>query len=698
MQSLQPADFVPSHDTWAWMLQNLGMANRFSFHRPLGLGLLVWGTWAQAHDPMPTIEVVTHYDNAIGNSDAASQGVVNADLLQSRALLRPAEALEFIPGMVVTQHSGDGKANQYFLRGMNLDHGTDFATSVNGVPINLPTHAHGHGYSDLNVLIPELVQNVHYKKGPYFASEGDFSSAGSAQFVYRTQLPRDLLDISIGQRGYQRGLAAGSRTVGEGVTLLSAIEHVQNNGPWTVPEHLRKLNTQFTLSSGSPREGWTTSLSAYRASWTATDQVPLNLINNGTLGRYDSLDASDGARTQRTSVSGTWHQASDQARTHISWYALQYDLDLFSNFTYFQDRTSGDQFGQKDKRHAIGASVAQSWLSKWAERPMLNTLGVQARQDHIRVGLYDTVARATENTVRDDTVRQSLLGVYASNELTWSSWLRSVTGLRLDQLDAQVQSHTQTDYSGRASATRASPKVSLIFGPWQRTEFFYNTGKGFHSNDARGMTDPNAPVQGLVATRGQEVGLKSQAFDNVQTTFALWQLDVDSELVYVGDAGNTVAGRPSRRSGVEWSNHWTPSRHWLLDADLAWTRPRYTDGAAEGASIVNAVTRVAHIHVAMRDMGPWSASVGVRYIGAAPLVENNSVQSSSTLTTNLRISRRVDTNLDVSLDVLNLANRANHDISYYYASRAASMPASQDGIHVHPAEPRTFRVNARLRY
>jgi outer membrane cobalamin receptor len=674
------------------------MANSFSFHRPLGLGLLVWGTWAQAHDPMPTIEVVTHYDNAIGNSDAASQGVVNAELLQSHALLRPAEALEFIPGVVVTQHSGDGKANQYFLRGMNLDHGTDFATSVNGVPINLPTHAHGHGYSYLNVLIPELVQNVHYKKGPYFASEGDFSSAGSAQFVYRTQLPRDLLDISVGQRGYLRGLAARSRTVGEGLTLLSAVEHVQNNGPWTVPEYLRKLNTQFTLSSGSPREGWTTSLSAYRASWTATDQVPLNLINNGTLGRYDSLDANDGAHTQRTSVSGTWHQASDQARTQINWYALQYDLNLFSNFTYFQDRTSGDQFGQKDKRHTIGASVAQSWLSVWAERPMLNTLGVQARQDHIRVGLYDTVARATENTVRDDTVRQSLLGVYASNELTWSSWLRSVTGLRLDQLDAQVQSHTQTDYSGRASATRASPKVSLIFGPWQRTEFFYNTGKGFHSNDARGMTDPNAPVQGLVATRGQEVGLKSQAFDNVQTTFALWQLDVDSELVYVGDAGNTEAGRPSRRSGVEWSNHWTPSRHWLLDANLAWTRPRYTDGAAEGASIVNAVTRVAHIHVAMRDMGPWSASVGVRYIGAAPLVENNSVQSSSTLTTNLRISRRVDTNLDVSLDVLNLANRANHDISYYYASRAASMPASQEGIHVHPAEPRTFRVNARLRY
>ncbi len=673
------------------------MIHRASIASTCLLGLLC-GVSAHAHENTTTVEIVAHYDNAIGNSDSASQGVVNAELLQSRALLRPAEALEFIPGMVVTQHSGDGKANQYFLRGMNLDHGTDFATTVNGVPINLPTHAHGHGYSDLNVLIPELVQNVHYKKGPYFASEGDFSSAGSANFVYRTQLPRDLLDVVVGQRGYLRGLAAGSRTVSDGVTLLSAIEHVQNNGPWTVPEHLRKLNSQFILSSGSPRQGWTTSLSAYRASWTATDQVPLSLIDNGTIGRYDSLDPTDGAHTQRTSVSGTWHQASDKARTHINWYALQYDLALFSNFTYFQNRVNGDQFAQKDQRTAFGGSVAQSWQGNWGARDMVNTLGVQIRQDDIRVGLYDTVARTSTRTVRDDTVQQTMVGVYANNELNWQPWLRSVTGMRIDRLNVKVNSHTNVANSGEASSTQASPKLSLIFGPWWQTEFFTSMGKGFHSNDARGMTDPNAPVQGLVATRGHEIGLKSQAIANLQTTLAIWQLDVDSELLYVGDAGNTEAGRRSKRTGVEWSNHWSPSRHWLVDLNLAWTRPRYNDGAMEGAYIVNAVTRVAHLNVAMREMGPWSASVGVRYIGAAPLIEDNSVQSRSTLTTQLRINRRLDANLDVALDVINLANRVNNDISYFYASQVSSTATSQQDVHVHPAEPRTFRLSARLRY
>ena len=679
------------------MLQIINMANRFS----LGMGLVVCSALAHAHDAMPSIDVVAHYDNALGNSDAASQGVVQAELLHSRALLRPADALEFIPGMVVTQHSGDGKANQYFLRGMNLDHGSDFATSVNGVPVNLPTHAHGHGYSDLNLLIPELVQNVHYKKGPYFASEGDFSSAGSAQFVYRTELPRDLLDVSVGQRGYVRGLAAGSRSVSDGVTLLSAIEHVQNDGPWAVPEHLRKLNTQFILSSGSPREGWTTSVSAYRASWTATDQVPLSLINNGTLGRYESLDPTDGGYTQRASVSGAWHQASEQSRTHINWYALQYDLDLFSNFTYFQNHVQGDQFAQSDHRTAIGGAVARSWLGVWGDRAMVNTLGMQLRQDRIRVGLFNTQARVTDNvngTVRDDTVQQTQAGIYANQELTWSPWLRSSVGLRADQLNAHVDSHDNAANSGASHAALLSPKLSLIFGPWQRTEFFYNRGKGFHSNDARGMTDANAPVPGLVATRGQELGLKSQAFTHLQTTLAVWQLDVDSELVYVGDAGNTVAGRPSRRTGVEWSNHWTPSRHWLLDANLAWTRPRYTDGAITGGYIVNGVTRVAHFNVTMREVGPWSASVGLRYIGAAPLIENNSVQSSSSLTTNLRVNRRLNADLDMSFDVLNLSNRLNNDISYYYASRVTAAASSQDGVHVHPAEPRTLRVSARLKY
>ena len=656
--------------------------------------------------------ITGHYDNSVGSSDAASQGVIGSELLRNRALLRPAEVLEFIPGMVVTQHSGDGKANQYFLRGMNLDHGTDFATTINGVPINMPTHGHGHGYSDLNILIPELVSRVEYRKGPYFASEGDFSSAGSANIIYRTRLDNPFASVTLGQRGYVRGVAAGSREVSEGITLLTAVERMNNDGPWTVPEGIRKLNALFTLSGGTPRENWSTSLSAYSASWNSTDQVPQRLIDTGSyqgqpFGRFDSLDPSDGAKTSRVSLSGNWRRSENNQITAVQWYALKYDLDLYSNFTYALERPT-DQFAQTDHRTVLGGKAFRTWITELgSDRTMLNTVGVQLRQDDIRVGLYDTAQRQIQATVRDDQIRQSMLGVYGQNEISWNSWLRTIAGLRADQLNVNVTSHSLSENSGKASALKLSPKMSFILGPWNKTEFFFNTGKGFHSNDARGMTarvDPKTGlpidrVPGLVSSRGQEVGVKTEVIPNLQSTLALWRLDFDSELAYVGDAGNTEAGRPSKRVGVEWSNHWTPGEHFLMDMNLAWTKPRYADDDPAGNYIVNATPRVANVSFTLRNLGPWSGSLGVRYIGSAPLIENNSVRASSSLTTNLRVTRKISNDINLALDVLNLADRNNNDISYYYTSRVPGEPiGGVNGLHVHPAEPRTIRLTARVQF
>jgi len=664
---------------------------------------------------LTTVNVIGHYDNSVGSSEAASQGVIGSDLIKSRAQLRPGEILEYIPGMVVTQHSGDGKANQYFLRGINLDHGTDFAMTINGVPVNMPSHAHGQGYSDMNFLIPELVQRVEYKKGPYFASEGDFSSAGSAHLMYRTKLEKSFAEVTLGQRGYLRGVAAESREVNSEVTLLSAVERLNNNGPWTVPEGIRKSNAQFILSSGSAREGWTVSLSAYAAKWNATDQVPQRLIDAGQLpsgqafGRFDSLDSTDGAKTSRTSLSGSWHKHSEHVRTKLNWYAIKYDFDVFSNFTYLTDPTNspnGDQFEQKDKRTVLGGSASQSWLSPAnASLDMVNTLGVQVRQDHIRLGLYETASRQVQSTVRDDQVKQSLIGVFGENEITWTTWLRSVAGIRADQFNANVTSYSQAQNSGTTSSAKLSPKASVILGPWNKTEFFINAGRGFHSNDARGTTskvDPKTGASleaatGLVSSRGQEIGFKTQAIPNLQTSLALWQLDFDSELIYGGDTGSTSAGRPSKRTGIEWGNHWTPTERYLLDANLAWTRPRYSDANTSGNYIPNAVQKVANLGIATRNMGPWSGSLSLRYIGPAPLLEDNSVKSSSSITSNLRINRKLSSDVDITLDILNLADRKNNDISYYYTSRVAGESlAGVSGSHVHPAEPRTIRLSGRL--
>lgn len=657
------------------------------------------------------VEIVDrHYDNAVGSSDAASLGTIRAELLKSRPALRPGEVLEFVPGLIVTQHSGDGKANQYFLRGFNLDHGTDFATSVNGLPVNMPTHGHGQGYSDLNFLIPELVDRIEYRKGPYFARNGDFSAAGSADIAYRDTLTENLAALTLGQRHFQRFVGAGTAALGGGLNLLGAVEALHNDGPWKLPEHLRKSNGVLTLSGGNRTEGWSASLMAYDARWTSSDQVPERLLEAGSyegrpFGRFDAVDTSDGGETRRSSLSGEWHRAGTDEATHVAAYAMSYGLQLFSNFTYaLEHPDTGDQFSQRDRRNVYGFSASHAVDHRLGPLPARSELGMQLRHDRIRVGLYGTMERRIMETTRDDNVRETHLGIYGQTSAELTPWLRGVVGLRADQARFKVDSLSNAANSGRASALLFSPKLSLIAGPWARTEFFFNAGRGFHSNDARGTTatlDPKtgAPVDkvpGLVAARGLELGARTEWVKGLQSSLALWKLDFDSELVYVGDAGITEANRPSRRHGIEWSNRYIPLPWLLVDADLAWTHARFAGATPGGNRIPNAVDKVSSVAVSVRELGPWSASLQWRYLGSGALIEDNSVRSRSSLTTNLRISRRLWARSTLVLDVFNLLDRRLNDIEYYYESRLPGEAEPTMDRHLHPAEPRTVRVTLQL--
>ncbi len=645
-----------------------------------------------------------HYDNAVGSSDAASQGTVRSELLKSRPALRPGEVLEFVPGLIVTQHSGDGKANQYFLRGFNLDHGTDFATTVNGLPVNMPSHGHGQGYADLNFLIPELVDRIEYRKGPYFARNGDFAAAGSADIAYRRTLERPFAAITLGERRYQRLVGGGSGEFGPGLTVLAAVELLHNDGPWRVPEHLRKANGVLTVGGGTRAEGFSASAMAYDARWNSTDQVPQRALDAG-LDRFASLDPTDGGSSRRSSLSGEWHREREGSSTRVAAYALDYRLQLFSNFTYALERPDiGDQFSQQDDRRVFGLSASHAVEHRLGAWPARSELGLQLRHDRIRVGLFDTQARRVLATTRDDAVRQTQLGLYGQTSVELRPWLRTVVGLRADQARFRVSSFSQPANSGRASDHLLSPKLSVVLGPWQRTELFVNAGRGFHSNDARGTTarvdprsgDPVERVPGLVAARGWELGARTEWIPGLQSSLALWKLDFDSELVYVGDAGATEPNRPSTRRGVEWSNRYVPAPWLLVDADLAWTRARFSDADPAGNRIPNAVDRVGSVAVTARERGPWSASLQWRYLGSGALIEDDSVRSRSSLTTNLRIARRLGERSELTLDVFNLFDRKVNDIEYFYASRLPAEAAAVDDRHVHPAEPRTLRLTLRV--
>lgn len=655
---------------------------------------------APALDETRTVRVAGHYDNAVGTSDAASQGVITTELIVNRPALRTGELLEFVPGLIVTQHSGDGKANQYFLRGFNLDHGTDFATYVDGMPVNMRTHAHGQGYSDLNFLIPEVVQRIDYKKGPYFAGEGDFASAGAARIRLADKLPQGQASVSIGQHGYVRGVVADTLAAGPG-TLLYGMEVNRNNGPWDVPERVRKYSGVLRYSQGTQDAGFSVTAMAYKNSWNATDQVPLRAVASGQIGRFGSLAPSDGGDTSRYSLSYAMRQRTHNRLFEFDAYLIRSRLELNSDFTYLlANPEQGDQFQQSERRTVAGVNAAESWHTQLAGLPMRNKIGLQARYDRLSpVGLYSTLERVRHSTLREDRVRESSIGLYGENTVQWLPWLRSVAGLRYDAYRFKVASSIDGN-SGTANDHVVSPKLSLILGPWSRTEFFVNYGKGFHSNDARGTTqtrlpdgEASTPVTPLVPSKGMELGARTEWLPGLQSSLALWRLDIASELLFVGDAGETEPSRASRRHGIEWNNHYIAAPWLLFDLDLAVSRSRYTQSDPAGNFIPGSIDKVASFGVTVTDQGPWSGALQLRYFGPRPLIEDNSVRSASTTLAYARLAYQLNRKTRIALDVFNLFDKRASDIDYYYASRLPGEPV--EGVndrHFHPVEPRSARL------
>jgi hypothetical protein len=646
-------------------------------------------------------------ENLVGIAAAASEGAVTAAQIESRPIMRAGEVLEAVPGVIISQHSGEGKANQYYLRGFNLDHGTDFATTVAGLPVNLPTHGHGQGYSDMNFLIPELVTGVQFKKGLYDAREGDFSSAGSANINYANALSHSIVSASTGQDGWGRVLLAASPRVGRG-TVLAALELNHNDGPWTLADDYRKLNGVIRYSVGDTQNAFSLTGMAYRGTWRSTDQVPARAIADGAISRFGNLDPSDGGSTARDSAIADFQRTSGDTLTRATAFVSKYRLSLFSNFTYFlDDPAHGDQFEQADRRWVSGGRVSQTRRMRWGSRLGENTLGVQLRNDRIpTIGLFHTETRERLSTTRLDAVTESSTGAFADNELHWLPWLRTTAGIRVDGYRFDVRSNIAGN-SGTASSAIVSPKGGVILGPWKNTEFYVNAGTGFHSNDARGATITVDPTTGdqadrvtpLVRAKGAEVGLRSIAIPRLQTTVAAWRLGLDSELLFVGDAGTTEASRPSLRYGVEWTNYFRLSPALTADADVSWSRARFTDQDPAGTYIPGSVETVASLGLtADTARGPFG-SIRLRYFGPRPLVEDDSARSKATSLVNGQLGYHVSPRMHVILDVFNLLNAAHADIDYFYTSRLPGEPeAGIDDVHTHPTLPRTIRATLRVQF
>lgn len=671
-----------------------------SIKPPLKYALLLALGCAHADDLiMQRVLVDGSRTNQLGVADAASAGSVTQDELAARTVYRPGEMLEAVPGLVVSQHSGEGKANQFYLRGFNLDHGTDLRTSVDGMPVNQRSHAHGQGWTDLNFLIPELAVRLDYKKGPYSAEDGDFASAGAASVVYANRLLRGVASVSAGQNGYGRALLADSIETARG-SLLYAVEALHNDGPFTNPDNYKKHNAVLRYSEGYANNGFNLSLMAYHADWHATDQIPLRAVQDRQIGRNDAIDNTDGGKAHRYSLSGGWRRTGEDSASAVNAYVIANRLDLWSNFTYFMDDPlRGDQFAQPDRRVTSGLNASHSWHRHTGAGNSDTTIGVQLQNDNIFNGLLNTQARRTLSATRRDHIVESSAGLFVENSTRWNPALRTVVGARVDGYRFDVQSDLAAN-SGKAYDHLLSPSLSVIYGPWQSAEVYANFGSGFHSNDARGATIAIDPKTGLAASkvtplarsRGMELGARSAWLPGLQTALSLYRLDFDSELVYIGDAGATEPGPPSRRYGVEFSSYYKPLKYLSLDLDLAYAHARARGEQPGGSYIPGAVEGTGQLAVTVNDGGPYSASLKLRYFGPRPLVEDNSVRSNSSLTLNGRFGWKIRNDLALELEAFNLTNRRDSAIDYYYESQLKGEAAAVAGIHFHPIESRSLRA------
>ena len=650
--------------------------------------------FAQAQ-PSENVTVFGRRADLTGVATSANQGSISAADMALRPLLRPGEIVENIPGVIVSQHSGSGKANQYYLRGFNLDHGTDLSINMDGIPVNNVSHGHGQGYADLNFVIPELIERVDYKKGPYYADVGDFGSAGAFDVRYFTALPSGIARIDAGQFGYVRGVLADNFALGGG-NLIAALELEHNDGPWDRGDDARKVSAALRYTTGP----WTVTAQAYHNIWRATDQVPSRAIASGAISRFGNIDPTDGGKSGRYSLSAAWEDDD----TRIMFYGLYYDLGLFSNFTYFlDDPVNGDQFEQQDGRWRAGGKAKQKWDHGLLGAASETVAGLDLRHDDIRNGLFRTAARTRLSATTLDSISQTSLSPWLQNETRWTPWLRTIAGVRSDIVFFDVTDRTGAGASGTAHAQQVSPKLGVALGPWEKTEFYFNAGDGFHSNDARGLFSPAGAVPPLARTVGGEFGIRSAIIPGLQSSLSLWLLNIQSELVWAGDTGMPEPSGRSRRIGIEFTNNYAVTDWLTLQADYAWSRSRFIDFDPAGQYIPEALAQTFDGGIAVHDLEGWAKDVfgglRLRYFGPRPLTQDNLVKSRATTLVYANLGYHLPPTWTLGVDVFNLLDARVSDIDYFYTSRLPGEPlGGVDDIHTHPSEPRAVRVSLTARF
>jgi TonB-dependent Receptor Plug Domain len=629
---------------------------------------------------------------------ASSQVLIPADDFELRPHGRPADIVRLVPGLVIGQHAGGGKAEQYLLRGFDADHGTDVALFVDGVPVNLRTHAHGQGYADLHFLIPETVRRVEAFKGPYHVELGDFATAGAVNFVTLDVVPEHVVQASGGSFDTHRYLTLLSPTRDTLKTLV-ALEGYFTDGPFERAQNFQRFNG-FAKASATLTEGLDIALSAshYRGAWRASGQVPLRTVRAGLIDRFGAIDNSEGGSTQRTIVDAIlrWRPTEDDLVT-VQVYGQYYTLDLFSNFTFFlEDPANGDGIVQHDRRWVGGVDARWQRTGNAFGVPLITTTGLQYRIDTPRVILGRQADRHRLARTQDVDVVEQSYSPFLKLDVQPLTWLRLVGGARGDIYHFDV--HDNLDGAGGrldGNATRAVPsvKANAILGPWFRTELFANFGTGFHSNDARSVTaDPDGVA--LPRARGWEVGARTRPHRRLEVSASYWELALESELVFVGDDGTTEIRGASRRRGVEVAARVTLLEWLSLSGDVTASRARFVNG--DEVPLAPRLTARGDLTARL----PWglSASLEVRHVGDRFASEDRQQTARGYTLVDVGARYRVGS-FEAFVSLENLFDVDYREAQFFFTSRLPGEPAAGvDDIHFTPGQTRAVTGGVAWRF
>lgn len=611
--------------------------------------------------------------------------------LQTSPVNSSQEVLRKVPGLIIGQHAGGGKAEQLFLRGFDIDHGTDVSISVDGMPVNMVSHAHGQGYSDLHFLIPETVNKIDFGKGPYYANQGDFNTAGYVDFSTKDYLKESQVSFSVGQFNTLRTLGMidllGST---KSQNAYMAVEYLAGDGPFVSPQNFNRLNLFGKYVVFSPENNkLSLTVSHFTSRWDASGQIPQREVDNGNISRFGAIDDTEGGTTQRSNFNVEYSkQISDRTSLKTNAFYSHYAFELYSNFTFFlEDPINGDQIKQKEDRDIFGLNTTLSHETFLGNTPLKLTSGVGFRHDLVNdVELSKTLNRKTTlQNIQLGDINQTNMDAFINAAFEFGKFTMA-PGLRLDYFKFLYNDQLQTNYT-TLSENKAllSPKLNFFYNANPNMQWFLKSGMGFHSNDTRVVVN-NQGKDILPKAYGVDFGTIWKPSSKLVLNTALWYLFLEQEFVYVGDAGIVEPSGKTERYGLDLGVRYQFNNWLYFDTDATFTEARSTEDPKGENNIPLAPNFTIAGGLSVTNLGHFSGGLRYRFIDDRPANEANSIVAQGYFITDINANYKIG-NLNFGLVIENLFDVAWNETQFATESRLQNELQPVEEIHFTPGTP-----------